>query len=97
MADNLTQKEILLRLMDKVERIDAKQSEHIAFSKAKLQAIEEQARKTNGRVTKHDEMFETFVKRVSRIEKKQEGLAVKVAGIVSGIILAIGTFVNKFL
>lgn len=38
--------------MDKVDKVEREQTEHHAFAKGKLESIETQAFKTNGRVTK---------------------------------------------
>lgn len=45
---------MLLRLMDKMDRVEKEQAEHHTFSRAKLESIEAQAIKTNGRVTKNE-------------------------------------------
>lgn len=55
MSENLTQKELLIRLMDKVDNIEKEQSNHHSFSRAKLESIEDQAIRTNGRVLKLEE------------------------------------------
>ena len=52
MAENMSQKEMLLRLMDKMDSVEKEQAEHHTYSRAKLESIEAQAIKTNGRVTK---------------------------------------------
>lgn len=88
--NDLTQKEILIRLMDKVEQIDIKQSEHIAYSKAKLISIEDQAKKTNGRVTENRND-------INEIKVRQENLGTKVG---TGVFIASTLFVyliNKIL
>jgi len=45
---------LLMRLMDKVDAIKSDQDTHIAFSTGKLESIEKQALKTNGRVSKSE-------------------------------------------
>lgn len=55
MSENLTQKELLIRLMDKVDSIEKEQAEHHTYSRSKLESIESQAIKTNGRVLKLEE------------------------------------------
>lgn len=50
MTDDLTQKEILLRLMDKMDKVEREQTEHHSYARSKLESIELQAIKTNGRV-----------------------------------------------
>jgi hypothetical protein len=52
MSENLSQKEILLRLMDKMDNVEREQTNHHSFAKTKLESIEAQAIKTNGRVLK---------------------------------------------
>lgn len=83
MTENLTQKEILVRLMDRVEHIKDEQAQHVAYTRAKLEAIEAQALKTNGRVNRLDETVDTIVVR-------QEGLATRVG---TGVFVASALFV----
>lgn len=45
---------MLIRLMDKMERVEREQTEHHSYSRGKLESIETQAIKTNGRVTKNE-------------------------------------------
>ena len=54
MTDNLSQKEMMLRLMDKMDKVEREQTEHHVYARAKLESIEEQALKTNGRVSKNE-------------------------------------------
>jgi hypothetical protein len=80
MTEDLTQKEILLRLMDTVDSIKDNQSSHISFTTAKLEAIEAQAIRTNGRISKIEDV--TIPQMDSKIDGlliKQENLGVKVA------------------
>ena len=86
MSADLTQKEILLRLMDKVEKIDREQTAHISFAKTKLETIETQALKTNGRVTKLEE-------EVDIVQIKQENAAVKIG---AGVFVASVAFTYLF-
>lgn len=41
--------------MDKMERVEREQTEHHSYSRSKLESIESQAIKTNGRVTKNED------------------------------------------
>ena len=52
MSRDLSQKDMLIRLMDKMDSVEKEQAEHHTFSRAKLESIEAQAIKTNGRVSK---------------------------------------------
>lgn len=54
MGENMSQKEMLLRLMDKMDSVEKEQAEHHTYSRSKLESIEAQAIKTNGRVTKNE-------------------------------------------
>lgn len=45
---------MLIRLMDKMETVEREQTQHHTYAKAKLESIETQAIKTNGRVTKNE-------------------------------------------
>ncbi len=90
MTEDLSQKEILIRLMDRVEHIRDEQSEHIAYTRAKLESIEAQAMKTNGRVNRLDEVIDT-------VTIRQEGLATRVG---TGVFVASALFVyvlNRFI
>lgn len=83
MAEDLSQKEILIRLMDRVEHIKDEQSEHIAYTKAKLESIEAQALKTNGRMNRAEDDIDI-------IKVRQEGLATRVG---TGVFVASAIFV----
>lgn len=52
--ESLDSKEMLIRLMDKIDDLKSEQIEHHTFAKAKLESIETQAVKTNGRVTANE-------------------------------------------
>lgn len=86
MSAELTHKEILLRLMDKMDHISEKQSEH----SQKLDSIETQAFKTNGRVTKVEE-------EIDAIQIKQENMAVKVGAGVFMATIVVSFLFNKIL
>ncbi len=90
MSAELTHKEILLRLMDKVEKIDREQTAHISFATTKLETIETQALKTNGRVTKLEE-------EVDIVQVKQENMAVKVGAGVFMATIVVSFLFNKIL
>jgi len=45
---------MLIRLMDKMDSVEREQTHHHTFAQAKLESIEAQAIKTNGRVTKNE-------------------------------------------
>lgn len=76
--------------MDKVDEIGEQQGKHIAFTTAKLEAIEAQALKTNGRVTKVEDQ-------VDIVTNRQENLATKVgAGVFVASTLFV-YFINKVL
>lgn len=83
MTEDLSQKEILIRLMDRVEHIKDEQSEHIAYTKAKLESIEAQALKTNGRMNRAEDDIDS-------IKVRQEGLATRVG---TGVFVASAIFV----
>ena len=68
MKEDLTQKEILLRLMDKVDIIDTKLERNTAI----IEATHAHAEKTNGRVTKLEDQMDSVM-------VKTENLGVKVA------------------
>lgn len=90
MSQDLSQKEILLRLMDKVDAIGTEQSNHVAYTRSKLENIEAEAFKTNGRVTKLEE-------EVDAIQVRQENLGTKVA---AGVFIAstvMASLINRFL
>ena len=86
MNDSLSHTEILVRLMDKVDVIKSEQAEHIAYTRAKLESIETQALKTNGRVSSlEDIVLDLKTKHsddIQRIKIKQENLGVKLTVIV---------------
>jgi hypothetical protein len=70
MAENMSQKEMLLRLMDKMDSVEKEQAEHHTYSRSKLESIEAQAIKTNGRVTKTEKdvtLLNNDVKQVKTI------------------------------
>lgn len=76
--------------MDKIDKFDSKQSEHIAYSKAKLESIESQALKTNGRVTANRQDIDD-------LKLKHENIGAKVG---TGVFIASTLFVyfiNKVL
>ena len=64
----MTQKDILLRLMDKMDKVEKEQSEHHSFAKVKLESIESQSIKTNGRVLKLEEEVVKQDKRINKAE-----------------------------
>lgn len=68
MSENLSQKEMLVRLMDKMDSVEKEQAEHHSFSKNKLGSIEAQAIKTNGRVTKTEKDVINLKGTVSQIK-----------------------------
>ena len=86
MSEDLTQKEILVRLMDKVENMQERQLRHMTFAEGKLQSIEEQAIKTNGRVT---------VNRTDIDDMKQ--FKTRVYAYVALVPLFLSYFVSRFL
>lgn len=51
---DMSQKELLVRLMDEVSEMKREQITHHTYAQAKLESIEAQALKTNGRVTKNE-------------------------------------------
>lgn len=55
-------------MMDKVDRIEKEQSEHHSFSRAKLESIEAQAIRTNGRVLKLEESDRVQDKRLDSMK-----------------------------
>ena len=57
--------------MQKVEALHTCQTKHTAYTREKLEAIEAQTVRTNGRVTKTEEELEA-------VKLKQENMAVKV-------------------
>ena len=86
MSQDVTQKELLIRLMDKVETIDANQTRHMTFAENKLESIEQQAFKTNGRVTKNE-------KHISLIQKDYSNMKTVFATI-SALLTLIWAFVT---
>lgn len=51
MNKGITDRDMLIRLMDKVDNIGTKQAKHMTFAETKLESIEEQTIKHNGRLT----------------------------------------------
>jgi hypothetical protein len=89
-AEDFSQKEILTKLMEQVDKIHTCQSKHVEFTKAKLESIEAQTVKTNGRVNKAEE-------EIDALHIRTENLGVKVA---AGVFVASATFsflLNKLL
>ncbi len=76
--------------MDKVEDISENQKEHIAYTKAKLEAIEAQALKTNGRVNKLEGEMDD-------VQVRQENLGVKVAAGVTVLTMVVSGVINKII
>lgn len=86
MTSDLSQKEILIRLMDKVDAIDTKLERAVTTGEATLK----QAEKTNGRVTKLEDEVDT-------VKVRQENLGVKVAAGVFILSAMVSTVVNRIL
>lgn len=90
MAENFTLKEIAIMLMEKLDAVDQKQSEHISYTTAKLEAIEAQTLKTNGRVSKNEE-------EIHALQVKHENMTVKVGVGVFVASTALAFLFNKVL
>jgi len=82
MSQDFSQKEILTKLWDEQQ----KQSQLLS----RLPSIEEEVKKTNGRVTAHDT-------RLNDLERKQENLGVKVAAGVFVATIIVSAFINRIL
>lgn len=76
--------------MDTVDAIGAEQSNHVAYTRIKLENIEAQALKTNGRVNRLEE-------EVDALQIRQENLGTKIA---AGVFIAstlVASLINRFL
>lgn len=90
MSDAFSQKEMMLKMMVKLDETHDLLIKHMATEESQLNAIHAQALKTNGRVTKLEEDM-------SAVQVRQEGLATRVG---TGVFIASTIFiylVNRFL
>lgn len=90
MSENLSQKEMLIRLMDKMERVEREQTEHHSYSRGKLESIETQAIKTNGRVTKNEDDVSSLKSDVKQVKTIWATLT-----FIGTIVWAVFTFIIK--
>ena len=90
MSENLSQKEMLLRLMDKMDSVEKEQAEHHSFSRAKLESIEAQAIKTNGRVNKLEQNEKAQDEKITKAQTVFATLSVLLTVVWTGI-----TFIFK--
>lgn len=88
--ENFPLKEMLVDLMKEVKDIKAKQIEHTTFSKTKLESIETQAKKTNGRLL----LAEENINNLQTTNKVNRAYVVGMSSII-GVVWTVINFIYK--